>query len=148
MAGALAIAVLAVFALRTGVSSWTEGARLTADDPWAEIAAAVGPARTIQARLSGLTAHVPLAAPTRGAASANGFALQALAARLADTVTGHAAFAGGANRLHLAGVAALVADQPADAMALLSRALDEGGAHTRTRAAMLSDSVGPPPHLP
>lgn len=138
---AVAMAALAVFALRIAtMPAPAAGDAQALADPWSAIAEAVGPSRRVEARLSGLPAHVPLAPPTRAATPDADFALQALAGRLADAAAAPIPdFAARAAARHAAGAAALVAGRPADAVALLESALADTPAAAAARAAILAD---------
>jgi hypothetical protein len=140
-AAALAVAAMVVVALRLGPSG--APARPTApEDVWTAVAAAVGPARAIEARLSGMTAHVPLAPPTRASAAEVDFGAQALAARLGDAATAAAATTDRDVRRaarHAAGVAALVAGRASESITLLEAALADAPAGVPARADILAD---------
>lgn len=138
---ALGMAAMVVVALRMGSSPEVVGPPTAAGaQAWTDIAAAVGPERTIEARLTGLPTHVPLASPMRSAAADARFDLQALAGRIAD-----AADAPGADRAtrraarHVAGVAALVAGRAPEAIVLLEAALGDAPAASPARADLLAD---------
>lgn len=130
-ASGVAMAAMVVFALRTGPPP-PEAANAVSATAWADVAAAVGPARAVEARLSGLPTHVPLASPTRAAASETDFTLQALAGRL------DAADVRGAAR-HVAGVARLVAGRAPEAITLLEAALADAPPASAARADVLAD---------
>jgi len=140
-AAALAMAAMVVFALRLGPARAPE--RPTApQDIWAEVADAVGPARAIEARLSGMNTHVPLAPPSRASTSEADFGAQALAARLGDAATAAAATTDRDARRtarHAAGVAALVAGRAGESIPLLEAALADAPAGAPARADVLAD---------
>ncbi|MBL8136763.1 MAG: hypothetical protein JNL48_09090 [Acidobacteria bacterium] len=138
--GALAAAALLVFAVR--IASMRPEAPSVAPDAtvWSEVARVVGPARAIEARLSGLPAHVPLGAPTRSAGGDGGFAAQALAARLAERAALPGADAGERRAVrHVAAVAALLAGRTDDAIERLEAALAAAPAAAPERADLLAD---------
>lgn len=133
---ALAVAAMAIFAVR--VASTRPGGRgvVVGASVWTELAQVVGPARTLEARLSGLPAHVPLRAPTRSASADAGFAAQAVAARLAERAALPTADAAAR---HAAAVAALVAGRADAAVTRLDAALAETPASAPERADLLAD---------
>lgn len=139
-AGGLAAAALLVFAVR-GISTNQEPPVVAADAAvWSDVAQAVGPARAIEARLSGLSTHVPLGAPTRSAAADSGFAAQALAARLTERAAGPTATDVERRAVrHAAAVAALLAGRADDAVAQLEAALADTTAAASERADLLAD---------
>ena len=141
VAAALAVAATVVFALRLGPSGAPERPAAP-EDIWPEVAAAVGPARAIEARLSGMNTHVPLAPPTRASAAEVDFGAQALAARLGDAATAAAAATDRDVRRaarHAAGVAALVAGRAGESITLLEAALADAPPGAPARADILAD---------
>lgn len=138
-AAALALAAMAVIGVRLAMPPAADPAGPASNAAWSELVDAIGPTRTVEARLSGLSAHRPLAAPTRAEAADASFALQALAGRLAEAANAPGAdVATQRDRRHAAGVAALVAGRPGDAVALLDGALADAP-QPRVRAAILAD---------
>ncbi len=138
-AAAVAVAALAVIAVRVVVTR-PEAPGSVADTPaWTELAQVVGPARAIEARLSGFATHVPLEPPTRAAGADAGFAAQALAARLAEEAALPADPAVRRAARHAAAVAALVAGRANDAVTRLEAALAEVPATAPERADLLAD---------
>lgn len=139
-AGVVAVAALAVIAVR--VVSMRPDRPVTATDTsvWSELARVVGSARTIEPRLSGLPAHVPLQPPSRAVGAEAGFAAQALAARLAEraALPSTDAAARRAAR-HAAAVAALVAGRAEEAVTRLDATLAETPAAAPDRADLLAD---------
>ncbi|MCC6988096.1 MAG: zf-HC2 domain-containing protein [Acidobacteria bacterium] len=137
-AAALAVAAMAVIAVRV-VSTPPEADPADAST-WSDLAAVVGPARALEARLSGMPAHVPLRAPARSAAADTDFAARALAARLAEQAAQPAALPG--TRLaasHAAAVAALLAGRADEAVTRLDAVLAETPATVPARADLLAD---------
>lgn len=138
---ALAVAATAAIALRVMSPGPDTGGVAAADaSVWMELAQAVGPARTLEARLSGLPAHVPLKAPTRSGPADAGFAAQAVAARLAEWAalpTADAAASRAAR--HAAAVAALVAGRAGEAVTRLDAVLADTPATAPERADLLAD---------
>ncbi len=134
-AAAAALAAAAVFTF-----SLTPPPPAAPVDVWAEVATAIGPARTVEARLSRLPAHVPLAPPTRAETAGASFARQALAARLREAAAGPAEESDERRVVrHAAGVAALVAGRAADAVPLLESALVDASSSSSARADVLAD---------
>lgn len=137
-ASGVAMAAMVVFALRTGPAPAEAPPHTVTANAWTDVAAAVGPARAVEARLSGLPTHVPLASPTRAAAPETDFTLQALAARLDDAAATAAVDVRGAAR-HVAGVARLVAGRAPEAITLLEAALADAPPASAARADVLAD---------
>ena len=138
-AAAVAVAALAVIAVRVVVTRPNAPAGVADTPAWTELAEVVGPARAIEARLSGLATHVPLEPPTRAAGADAGFAAQALAARLAEEAALPADPAVRRAARHAAAVAALVAGRANDAVTRLEAALAEVPATAPERADLLAD---------
>jgi tetratricopeptide (TPR) repeat protein len=139
-AGALAVAALAVIAVRV-VSTRPAAPAVAAEaSAWSELARVVGPARALEARLSGLPAYVPLQPPTRSAGAEAGFAAQALAARLAEKAALPAADTAARRAArHAAAAAVLVAGRADEAVTRLDAALAETPAAAPERADLLAD---------
>lgn len=128
---ALAASLLVVLQVRRSAAPATD---TPPGDPWTEVARVVGAERHLEARLSGLTAHVPLAAPTRsGPGDTASFATESLARRFESDAAGRP------EMTHLAGVAALLAGRPADAVRWLRVAAEDRAAPASVRAARLAD---------
>lgn len=139
VAAALALAAMAVIGVRLAMPPAASPDGRASNAAWSDIAEAIGPTRTVEARLSGLSAHRPLASPTRAPSADASFALQALAARLSEAVNPPGAdVAAQRDRRHVAGVAALVAGRPGEAVLLLEDALADAP-EARVRAAILAD---------
>ncbi len=101
---------------------------------WRDIEAAMGPERTIAARLSVERVYRPLASPTRSAsaeAAPTNFELEAVAARLRETAERDPT----PGNLHAAGVAALVVGRTDDAQ----RALAQAATSDRVSAGLFAD---------
>lgn len=137
---AVAAAAAAVLAVRLGGPASPPEPTSRLDGDLTALAQAVGRERTIEARLSLLPDHVPLASPTRrDTAVPADFAAQAVAARLAEAPDLTSAQA--ARRLrarHFAAVAALLAgraDAAAEALQMAAGSTDDD----RTRAQLLAD---------
>jgi tetratricopeptide (TPR) repeat protein len=132
---AAALAATAVLALRLGSDVPADAA-----DPWADVASAVGAERTLEARLSMLPTHVPLAPPTRAVAvRTNAFGMRALAGRLDETAA--RAPEGSpirASARHAAAVALLLAGHADEAGRALEAAL-AAATGADARAALLAD---------
>lgn len=140
LAAAVVVAAVAVFALRFVVTRPNTPAAVAGTSAWTDLAQVVGPARAIEARLSGLPAHVPLAPPTRAAAADAGFAAQALAARLAEKAALPASDpAVQRTARHAAAVAAPLAGRADDAVTHLEAALAGAPATAPDRADLLAD---------
>lgn len=137
-ASAVAMAAMLVFALRTDPAPPEAPPHTVTANAWTDVAAAVGPARAVEARFSGLPTHVPLASPTRAAAPETDFTLQALAGRLDDAAATAAVDVRGAAR-HVAGVARLVAGRAPEAITLLEAALADAPPASAARADVLAD---------
>ena len=135
-AGALAAAALLVFAVRAASVRPDIAVDTSAAAVWTDLAAVVGPTRTLEARLSHLPNHVPLRAPTRSAAADTGFAAHALAARLAERA---ALPAPDLSARHAAAVAALVAGRADEAVTRLDAVLAAVPAAAPGRADLLAD---------
>lgn len=85
---------------------------------WTDIATAMGAERTVAARLSAQNEYHPLSSPSRSAAdpaARSNFRLEAVASRLRDEAATHPTV----DRLHAAGVAALVLGRTDDALQTL-----------------------------
>ena len=104
-------------------------------DTWAGVAAAVGDARTVEARLSDQRDYLAPASPTRSAAPASGaaanFELEAIVGRLQEQADREPT----TGSLHAFGVAALVFGRTDDAV----RALSDAAAGGTGGARVLSD---------
>jgi hypothetical protein len=138
-ATAVAVAALALIAVRIVVTRPGTPATVADTPAWTEMAEVVGTTRTIEARLSALPAHVPLEPPTRAAGADAGFAAQALAARLAEHAALPADPAVRRAARHAAAVAALIAGRADDAVTRLQDALAETPAAAPERADLLAD---------
>lgn len=137
---ALAVAAPAATAARDTSPGLGAGRVAAAASVWTELAQAVGPVRTLEARLSGLPAHASLEAPTRSGPADAGSAAQAVAARLAERAA--LPMADAADRRvarHTAAVAALVAGRAREAVTLLDAALADTPAMAPGRADLLAD---------
>lgn len=139
-ATAAAMAAMVVFALRTGTPPPEGPGHLAAANSWVDVATAVGAVRSVEARLSGLPAHVPLASPTRAGTPDAALGLQALASRY-GAAAGTPAADPSARRAarHLGGVANLVAGRAPEAIALLEAALADAPPASALRADVLAD---------
>jgi hypothetical protein len=126
LGSAAVLAAAAILAIR--LTSDAPPDRLAStDDPWAEIAAAVGRERTLEARLSRLPARVPLASPTRAANTSrpDAFRMRALAAQFAEAARN--APDGSPARTsaqHAAGVAELLSGETGEAIRTLEAAMN------------------------
>ena len=100
---------------------------------WADLAAAAGPERTVEARLSGLTTYAPVKSPTRSATAApagDNLRLLAVAERLREDAQRDPS---AANR-HAWGVAALLTGRTGEAVAALAPAHGEGDDDARLQS--------------